>query len=154
MTKPDLETVAALLHKGWMEFKRRQGVEFGQERSQTTHPHFVNWLSLDNDSQNQDRFMAAAILRDWGRGLLAPADLPAAIHNAWADWSNLQGEEHSHARPYFQAHSVESPGEHFIQADLILPILADKKRLQGSSIARKKCLALLPLALFASHVGR
>jgi nucleoside 2-deoxyribosyltransferase len=140
----DLEAVAELLHQGWMDFKRRQGVAFGPERSSTTHPHFVDWSSLDNDSKNQDRFIASAILRDWARGALSPGDLPAAIHNAWAEWSRLRGENHPHAIPYFQAHSKDA-GEHGIQADLVIPIIAAKQRLPSALGTRKKCLVLLPL---------
>ena len=140
----DLETLASLLHQGWMEFKRRQGVVFGPERSPSTHPHLVVWSKLDNDSQNQDRFIASIVLRDWGRGALSPADLPAAIHNAWAEWSRLQAEDNPHALPYFQAHR-EDTGEHSIQADLITPLLTGERRTPHALATRRKCLVLLPL---------
>ncbi len=140
----DIETIAALLHQGWMELKRRQGVVLGPERTPATHPHMVEWAQLDNDSRNQDRFIASVVARDWGRGVLSAADLPAAIHNAWAEWSRLGGDDHPHALPYFQAHP-DDPGEHVIQADLVLPILNREQLAPSPPGTRKKCLVLLPL---------
>jgi len=127
-----------------MEYKRRQGVGYGPERTSATHPHYVDWRELDNESQNQDRFIASAILRDWIRGALSLSDLRAAIHNAWAEWSILQGENHPHALPFHQAHGAD-PGEHAIQEELIQPLLTNDLRLHSPLTTRRTCIVLLPL---------
>lgn len=111
----DLEAIAAALHQGWMDCEHAHGVVYGPERTATTHPHYLPWPSLDTDSQNQDRYIAAVLLHDWQRGELAVADFPAAIHDAWAEWSRLQGENHRHARPYAEAHR-DGDDEHTRQA--------------------------------------
>jgi len=120
----DLETIAALIHQGWMDYQRAKAVVLGPERTATTHPHLRPWQELDTESQNQDRFIAAVILYKWQHGRLGREDLPAALHEAWADWSRLQCENHHHARPYAQAHA-DGDDEHTRQAALIAPILQD-----------------------------
>lgn len=123
MAEPiDLESLASSLHQGWLEYQSARGVRFGPTRTPTTHPHFLPWQELDCESQGQDRFIAAVLLRDWNRGLLSFAALPAAIHDAWAEWSQIQGENHPHARPYLEAHA-DGDDEHTRQARLISEIL-------------------------------
>lgn len=139
----DFEGIAKALHAGWMQFKAAEGVVFGLNRTATTHPHLVAWDQLDDQSRNQDRFIAAILLKEWSRGLLAPADIPAAIHNAWMEWSVLQAENHPHARPYREVH-VTNPGEHAIQADRITPLLLEAVNRNRTPFSDRTCLALLP----------
>lgn len=142
MTDDDFEKVAAALHQGWVDFKTSQGVVHGPERTDSTHPHLVDWSELDAGSRNQDRFIAAVLLRDWKRGALGFSELPAAIHNAWVDWSMLCEENHPHARPYHQAHA-DGPGEHARQAELVAPLIGEIHPDPGPGRDRT-CLALLP----------
>lgn len=118
----DLEAIAMLIHQGWMDYQRAKGVVWGPQRTSATHPHFLSWQDLDTESQNQDRFIASVVLYDWRHGRLQRAQLPAAIHEAWADWSWLQNEHHPHARPYDEAHA-DGDDEHTRQAALIAPFL-------------------------------
>lgn len=149
MSQINLEQVASQIHDGWRIYKQAKGVVFGPDRTASTHPHLVDWSQLDEDSRNQDRFIASVIVRDWIRSALSPGDLPAAIHNAWVEWSQLQGEQHPHAKPFYVAHATD-PGEHQTQADLIVPLLVQVVH-PNPVILRRKCLALLP---FREHTIR
>jgi nucleoside 2-deoxyribosyltransferase len=144
-TEPKLERIAALLHEGWMNYKCRKepAFRYGRKRTTITHPHYVPCAKLPQEAQSQDRFIAAGILRDWGRGALAVSDLPAAIHNIWAEWSNLSGTPHPHALPFYQAHT-SCAEEHEIQAALILPHLSDDVSLIVGADSERRCLLLLP----------
>jgi len=139
----ELESIARLLHQGWVMYKTQQGVVFGPDRSEATHPHIVDWEELDEESRNQDRFTAATILRDWTIGVLGIEDFPAAIHNGWAMAIASTGRKNPHAIPFHQAH-VDDPAEHGIQASLVTGYLANFSTIERYSKYDRKCLALLP----------
>ena len=125
MTKaaPDLlERVAAALHEGWRQHYAAQGRVFGPERTPKTHPHLVPWERLDTTSQNQDRFVAAALIDEWSRGNLDRAALPRAIHEAWRRWILAQGRTHAHALPFDIAHPTGGE-DHETQAAHVSPLL-------------------------------
>jgi cation transport regulator ChaB len=127
-----LELVAQALHEGWRSYHVATGRRYGPVRSATTHPHLVAWSSLDTESQNQDRFIAALLLRDWAEGRLAPGQLPAAIHDAWTCWEHLQGNVHPHAGPFAEVHA-EGEDEHAVQAALVEVLLTDEIRAARAS---------------------
>lgn len=117
-----LELVAQGIHNGWCEYKKQQGVVWGEERTETTHPHLIEWNKLDNESQNQDRFIAARILEKWLDGTIHNGSLPEAIHNSWVTWIKVNRREHPHAHPFGVAHP-EGAEEHELQAKHISQIL-------------------------------
>jgi len=116
-----LERIARALHDGWMEHWSATGLRYGPRRSETTHPHLVPWDDLAEDDRAADRFIAAVVLRDWEQGVLARADLPRAIHDAWAQWARLDGREHEHARPWDEVHATD-PVEHVTDKFLFGPV--------------------------------
>ena len=119
-----LEQIADALHQGWLEYQRRAGRALGPERTPKTQPHKLPWSDLDEESRNQDRFIAAVLLADWIRGALAKDDLPRAIHETWMLWEHLHGNSHPHAQPYPMAHA-HGPDEHALQASRIAAFLEE-----------------------------
>ena len=118
-----VEQIAAKLHEGWMQHKQSAGFTPGPERTDTTHPHLVDWTELnDIEAQNQDRFQAALILHAYSQQNITHENLPAMIHNFWVVWEQVHGVSHRHAQAYEEAHP-NGADEHAIQADLIWPIL-------------------------------
>lgn len=117
-----LEQVAEALHEGWREYQLRRGRIYGPNRTAGTHPHLVDWAGLDTESRNQDRFIAALLLRLWADRVLAATLLPAAIHDAWVTWERVNSNAHPHAKPFAQAHGG-GPEEHELQAQRVLAIL-------------------------------
>src|SRR5690554_4796968 len=83
-----LEAIAAALHEGWLKDLDAKGFRYSPERNREKrlHPHFVPWSALDTEAQNQDRFQAAVLLREWKEGHLAQDNLPERIHEAWRVW--------------------------------------------------------------------
>ena len=126
-----LEEVAAALHEGWLEFQRSHGKIYGPLRTCTTHPHIIAWEELDDESRNQDRFIAAVLLRDWFEGRLSRQGLAAAIHDTWARWEQLHGNTHPHAVPFPEAHP-EGSTEHELQAARLEPLLGAWPRESGA----------------------
>lgn len=139
----DLEDVARLIHQGWTQYQIQRGMVYGLERTETTHPHLVEWNELDDESKNQDRFIAAVLIQDWVQNKLAPEDLHIAIHNAWALSVCARGKEHPHAVPFHAAHSKDL-AEHRIQADLLRSYLATRSTSRIIPLYERRCLALLP----------
>jgi hypothetical protein len=119
-----LELIAATLHDEWARFQLAQGRVHGATRSAKTHPHLVVWTDLDEESRNQDRFIAALVVGGWMAGEVTPDRVPEAIHDAWVAWERAQRSEHPHARPFGQVHAID-PGEHALQARAILPLLLE-----------------------------
>jgi len=117
-----LEKVAEQIHEGWREYQTQLGRVFGPERNDRTHPHMIPWSQLDNESQNQDRFIAAIVLDEWSRGRLTCDQLPRAIHDTWSRWVRLQGRTHPHANPFEIVHPTGSD-EHQLQAQRLEPLL-------------------------------
>lgn len=117
-----LERVAQELHEGWREYKSERRWVYGPTRTSNTHPHLIAWHQLDNESQNQDRFIAAILLREFADGNLTSEILPAAIHDGWTLWERIHGRSHPHALPYAEVHA-EDPGEHAVQAARVAAVL-------------------------------
>ena len=83
-----MEQIANVLHDGWWDYQVKKGRELGPQKDSKTHPHMVPWSALDEESRNQDRFIAAAILIDYAGGNL-PLDInrvAKVIHEAWVHW--------------------------------------------------------------------
>lgn len=138
-----LEEIAELLHNGSREYELHRMVTIDAEAAETECVRGIEWNELDTASKNLYRFIAAQIVGAWSRGVLAPDDFKAAIHNAWALAATALGGEHAHARPYHQAH-LDGPGEHAIQAELITKYLANCTRVGRYTGNERTCLALLP----------
>jgi hypothetical protein len=122
-----LEQLAEQLHEGWREHQAGRGRVLGPARTERTHPHMLPWAELDDDSRDQDRFMAAVVLDDWCRGRLSREDLPRAIHEAWRRWVGLLGRPHPHALPFDVAHA-KGAEEHDVQARRLEPLLRTATR--------------------------
>jgi len=133
-----LEIIARLLHQGL--------VDYGAGTTGTPGPpsSCSPWEALGLDEQGEYRFVAANVLRDWQRGALSLADLPASIHNAWAHCVAVEGKQDDHAVFYGQAHPKD-PREHRAQASLIAQQLQAWERLRSGADDSHQCLMLLPL---------
>jgi hypothetical protein len=138
-----LEEVAELLYQGWVRYKLEGCAGDASTATEANFAKIVDWVDLDTVSQNQYRFIASQVIGAWGRGVLAPDDFKAAIHNAWALSVSSFGGVHLHAIPYHQAHT-QGPAEHKIQSDLITKYLANCTRVSRFTETERTCLALLP----------
>ena len=122
-----LEQIAEALHDGWWDYRKRKGWILGPRSNvHKQHPHMAPWWQLNNEAQNQDRFIAAIILWHWlntGRGVT-----PKMIHETWRKWEDAHAREHPHSIPYGQAHShIDSnkieDNEHQLQAGRVNHLL-------------------------------
>lgn len=119
-----LERVAQAVHEGWREYQLARGRVYGSERTASTHPHLVAWAELEAEAQNQDKFIAALLLRLWIEKRLQRSSLPAAIHDSWVVWEQVNGKSHPHAKAFAVAHS-HGAEEHDLQATKIASILEE-----------------------------
>jgi len=133
-----LEIIAQLLHQGLVDF--RAGTTGAEGPASSSSP----WEALGLDEQAEYRFVAANVLRDWQRGALSLADLPASIHNAWAHGVAAEGKQDEHAIFYGEAHPTD-PREHRAQASLIARQLQAWERSRSRADDSHQCLMLLPL---------
>jgi hypothetical protein len=112
-----MEQIAMAIHDGWWAYQINGGYKLGpREERGRTHPHMLPWHQLDEESKNQDRFIAAILLAAWvdkGKSVT-----PDRIHEAWRVWEYAHGTNHPHNEPFKQAHPAGAD-EHKWQAERI-----------------------------------
>lgn len=126
-----VETIAAEMHKIWMELRIE---EDGEEKARQ-HKHFKEWgpelqaATEGTEAMNQDRFVAALIVHGYCKASISKqSDLPAFIHNSVQLWIHLTGEELKpwHV-PYLQSSEKSindrMAKERSTQAERVWPIL-------------------------------
>ncbi len=118
-----LDQLATALHDGWWSYKINAGYTLGprQERGRgRMHPHMMPWHQLDESAKNQDRFIAALVLKRW---LAGEEVTMITLHEAWRAWIAIQGiASHPHDEPFKKAHAT-SGDDHKWQLERILPLL-------------------------------
>lgn len=98
-----VEQIARAIHDGWWDHMLDNGYQLGPRTGYgKRHPHMLPWGSLDDESKNQDRFIASLILSEWMAGTPITCQM---IHEAWRVWEKLHARKHPHDKPYKEAHA-------------------------------------------------
>ena len=120
-----LEIIAECVHDGWWMSKQRFDYSYGpRDRQSRTHPHMLPWLACGYENNEQDRRIAAHIMKYLQDHPSVTRDLLAAeIHYAWVQsLPDSQRQSHPHAKDSWEDHDEEGRDEHLTQANLILAV--------------------------------
>ena len=76
------DKIAGHAHDKWVELKKSEGLEYGEQRTDTTHPHLISWDELPCDQRWSDYMAAdAAIEKLDALGLLIKPDFTQELRD-------------------------------------------------------------------------
>lgn len=87
------EKIAGHAHDKWVELKKSEGLEYGEQRTDTTHPHLISWDELPDDQRWSDYMAADAAIEKLDElGLLIKPDFTQALRDKAVMYSVLERE--------------------------------------------------------------
>ncbi len=87
------EKIAGHAHDKWVELKKSEGLEYGEQRTDATHPHLISWDELPDDQRWSDYMAADAAIEKLDElGLLIKPDFTQELRDKAVMYSVTERE--------------------------------------------------------------